>query len=481
MSTNIFTAIGQFMDNVINIAAQQTATVVAPLPTTQRVTTVPSSASATADGVCQLCRKDDKPDTLLICDGCETMLHTRCLNLPAVPPGDWFCPRCVSEGKKATDQTPTENDVVVVYERVSSKGQDAPEYGREGLKTQRHTIMEFCMKRGIRIRHTFTDVGSARNLLREESKLKRGESRCTLVEYGQMLSYAHKCKDPIVILVYSVSRFGRNLEQVTEFLHELHEMGCYVFSVSDNVSSGDSRFMTLVAQSQAQSDDLSRVMRASIERRRQQGHFIGPAPFGYEAYVDANNIRRIRPVAPVALAIINNMKLSTVDVVQQLNAGGVAFADGDYLWTLERVKRIRARLGKLGLTTKAGRSQRRVERTNVARRVERLDKLGLTKEGCMQHYRATSSKDPVSEALQERIQELAQTRSPKTPSPIDQSATSRQLQFEDDEEKDLRCQQEFGIGHICSKPVVDKAMMLCHDCKLIKMHDDANKVNDDED
>jgi hypothetical protein len=51
-----------------------------------------SSVTSTESG-CQVCGFDDDHANLLLCEGCETELHTYCLNPPLekVPEGDWFC------------------------------------------------------------------------------------------------------------------------------------------------------------------------------------------------------------------------------------------------------------------------------------------------------------------------------------------------------------------------------------------------------
>ena len=352
MTNNFFANLGRLVDIAISTASET----VAPLPAQPLATssssatatsaTATSSSSATAtsatatsvataaltqtDECCRLCHKSDHEDRLLICDGCECFLHTYCINLPNVPPGDWFCPRCVAEGKQKTESSPIKGDTAVVYERVSSAGQNAPEYGRVGLETQRFTIQEFCMKRGLRIRHTFTDVGSARNLVQTGNDLHRTQ-HYTLEEYGQMLTFIRKesRKHPVVVLVYSVSRFGRNLNQVTDILREIHHYGASVFSVSENISSHDPHFLTLVASAQQQSDDLSRVMKASVQRRREQGHFIGQPPFGYEVYRDTANARKIRPNPNMAeqLAKITNNRATAEEIADEFD-GNVERAPG---------------------------------------------------------------------------------------------------------------------------------------------------------
>lgn len=279
----------------------------------------------------------------------------QCLNIVSLPDGLWCCPRCVRSGRAAelavenqVDEKPTKNDHVVFYERVSSKGQDQPQYGRVGVETQRDVMIGFARERGFRIRHTFGDVGSAWHLLAPK-KHKNGTTtvECTLPEYREMLEYAQKytvhydddtCKG-VCIVVYSVSRFGRNLAEVSRFIDRLHRAGSWVYSVSDAVSSRDPRFLLLTRQAEQQSADLSAVMKASIESRKQKGHFIGPAPYGYEAYRDAQGARRIRLLASEAagLAILKNNRLT------------VKAKAADLGWTTAKVHAMIKRLQKLGL------------------------------------------------------------------------------------------------------------------------------------
>uniref|UniRef100_A0AAV2LZN8 Bromodomain adjacent to zinc finger domain protein 2A n=1 Tax=Knipowitschia caucasica TaxID=637954 RepID=A0AAV2LZN8_KNICA len=48
---------------------------------------------------CQVCRKGDNDDCLLLCDGCDRGCHMYCLRpkMTQVPEGDWFCPACVAK------------------------------------------------------------------------------------------------------------------------------------------------------------------------------------------------------------------------------------------------------------------------------------------------------------------------------------------------------------------------------------------------
>uniref|UniRef100_A0A8C2WRQ4 Bromodomain adjacent to zinc finger domain 2B n=1 Tax=Cyclopterus lumpus TaxID=8103 RepID=A0A8C2WRQ4_CYCLU len=48
---------------------------------------------------CQMCRKGDNEDLLLLCDGCDKGCHTYCHKpkITTIPEGDWYCPACISK------------------------------------------------------------------------------------------------------------------------------------------------------------------------------------------------------------------------------------------------------------------------------------------------------------------------------------------------------------------------------------------------
>ncbi|XP_019935622.2 bromodomain adjacent to zinc finger domain protein 2B isoform X8 [Paralichthys olivaceus] len=48
---------------------------------------------------CQMCRKGDNEDLLLLCDGCDKGCHTYCHKpkITSIPEGDWYCPACISK------------------------------------------------------------------------------------------------------------------------------------------------------------------------------------------------------------------------------------------------------------------------------------------------------------------------------------------------------------------------------------------------
>jgi len=281
--------------------------------------------------VCQLCESGDNAETLLLCDGCPAAIHTECLNMGMIPPGDWYCARCRRNGPPQQKRCPKKGDYVYLYERVSSKGQNNPEYGRVGMDTQNHELLKYCYERNMMIRGTFTDVGSGRDVdnLRDFQRMVKRMPRGTCV------------------MVYSVSRFGRNLQQVQGYLNALHQKDCYVYAVTEGVSSFDQQFLNLVVQAQQESVQLSATMRASVARRRQEGHWIGQAPYGFEVWRDDQNRRRVRQVPNDhpevrGLLFFEDPDLNDNQVYDALTDAGIQPRTG--VWTITRVRSTRRRI-----------------------------------------------------------------------------------------------------------------------------------------
>ncbi|XP_051565444.1 bromodomain adjacent to zinc finger domain protein 2B [Myxocyprinus asiaticus] len=56
---------------------------------------------------CQICRKGDNEELLLLCDGCDKGCHTYCHKpkISSIPDGDWFCPACISKASSQSVKT----------------------------------------------------------------------------------------------------------------------------------------------------------------------------------------------------------------------------------------------------------------------------------------------------------------------------------------------------------------------------------------
>ena len=54
----------------------------------------PAKVRPEADHRCEVCRRVNSPDTMLLCDGCNLGYRMECLSPPMleVPMGEWYCP-----------------------------------------------------------------------------------------------------------------------------------------------------------------------------------------------------------------------------------------------------------------------------------------------------------------------------------------------------------------------------------------------------
>ncbi|KAJ8282378.1 hypothetical protein COCON_G00048970 [Conger conger] len=90
---------------------------------------------------CQICRKGDNEELLLLCDGCDKGCHTYCHRpkITAIPDGDWFCPACIS---KASGPSPKNKKEAVhgggeVQEDEAASASSTPKKGGKDAKKRK--------------------------------------------------------------------------------------------------------------------------------------------------------------------------------------------------------------------------------------------------------------------------------------------------------------------------------------------------------
>lgn len=227
--------------------------------------------------ICHICANGENEPQLLLCDRCNRGFHTYCLNMRAVPSGSWYCPGCtrsmtVAAAAATTTVTTTvvpkakvtEPKQVYVYIRVSSKGQNAPEYGRVGMDTQNVKVLEFCVKNNLYVKSCITEVGSAYH-----------------TATPKLTKLISKIKPGVPIMVYSFNRFSRNVSHAKEMAEAVHAKGSHIWSVMDQLTSKDQAFASLILAAENESRSLGQRISDAHVRIRAQGGFIGRKPFGY--------------------------------------------------------------------------------------------------------------------------------------------------------------------------------------------------------
>uniref|UniRef100_A0A8C1X5M3 Bromodomain adjacent to zinc finger domain, 2A n=1 Tax=Cyprinus carpio TaxID=7962 RepID=A0A8C1X5M3_CYPCA len=89
---------------------------------------------------CQVCRKGDDDEYLLLCDGCDRGCHMFCLRpkVMQVPEGDWFCPTCVAKesGEAPRSQRSSRKRSKVQKRRLAEDSSDEDDGYRRGMTTR---------------------------------------------------------------------------------------------------------------------------------------------------------------------------------------------------------------------------------------------------------------------------------------------------------------------------------------------------------
>lgn len=89
---------------------------------------------------CQVCRKGDDDEYLLLCDGCDRGCHMFCLRpkVMQVPEGDWFCPTCVSKenGDTPRSQRSSRHRSKPRKRRLAEDSSDEDDGYRRGMTTR---------------------------------------------------------------------------------------------------------------------------------------------------------------------------------------------------------------------------------------------------------------------------------------------------------------------------------------------------------
>ncbi|XP_057685295.1 bromodomain adjacent to zinc finger domain protein 2A isoform X1 [Corythoichthys intestinalis] len=87
---------------------------------------------------CQICRKGDNDDCLLLCDGCDRGCHMYCLKpkITQVPEGDWFCPTCVAKEESESPQSKKRTRVKKKRYEENSSDDDTTTRRSSGMSTR---------------------------------------------------------------------------------------------------------------------------------------------------------------------------------------------------------------------------------------------------------------------------------------------------------------------------------------------------------
>lgn len=159
-----------------------------------------------------------------------------------------------------------------IYTRVSTAMQT------EGysLDAQRQKILDYAKYRGFSICGEYSDAGFS------------GKNISGRVQFQQMLSDIENKKDDVqYVLVFKLSRFGRNAADVLSSLQFMQDYGVNLICVEDNIdSSADSGKLMISVMSAMAEIERENILVQTMAGRRQKassgGWNGGKPPYGYE-------------------------------------------------------------------------------------------------------------------------------------------------------------------------------------------------------
>lgn len=161
---------------------------------------------------------------------------------------------------------------VYIYYRVSTSRQ-AGDFAN-GLDRQTNSCeryIESNLKKQINNINYYCDIGSSYN---NKSKLP------------QLQKMLRELKSNSIILIYDVSRLGRNTQQVFSALRRVTKLNSKIIAVEDNMTFGvnkmiDKRFYNKVIQAETESDIKSVNAKQKFAILKKNKIHIGKVPFGY--------------------------------------------------------------------------------------------------------------------------------------------------------------------------------------------------------
>jgi DNA invertase Pin-like site-specific DNA recombinase len=146
-----------------------------------------------------------------------------------------------------------------------------------------------------------------------------------------------------LILVKSVSRFGRNVKESLEYTRRLRLLGIGVQFEKEGIftlSLGDEMLLNVFsAIAQEESQALSQNLRLSIVKRMELGEFVDPhPPYGYR-FVNKQLVI-YEPEAILVRQIFDKYLAgcSSMEIARELNERGVPTKEGAKEWTAKQIR-----------------------------------------------------------------------------------------------------------------------------------------------
>ncbi|MGE5418509.1 MAG: recombinase family protein [Accumulibacter sp.] len=159
--------------------------------------------------------------------------------------------------------------VAIIYLRVSTSKQAETGFS---LDNQLSRLQAYALV------HNYTNV----KVISDEGI--SGRSTKNRVGFNEMIELV-KSKECSAIIVYSLSRFARNVKDTIETIDLLNKYGVSFHSLTESIDTNTAvgRFFltTLSALAQLESEQMGERIKSVLEHKKDKGERIGQVPFGF--------------------------------------------------------------------------------------------------------------------------------------------------------------------------------------------------------
>lgn len=163
------------------------------------------------------------------------------------------------------------NENTVIYCRVSSKNQNT--LNSTSLESQEDTCKEYCKANGLNITDIIHDVKSASKNSGVKTQI-----------YSYIQNYKKKPYNEHIV-VYAGDRFSRNTGIGSQLIDLAKKKDLTIHFVRDGFKSNiDTQVIYMkqaIITAEAEALNLSKRIKASIQKRRQRGELIGRPEYGF--------------------------------------------------------------------------------------------------------------------------------------------------------------------------------------------------------
>ncbi len=221
----------------------------------------------------------------------------------------------------------------IIYSRVSTTKQS--ENGHS-LKNQIHKLHQYCQLNNLNDVEVITETKSGKNISNREG-------------FQRMIELI-KTNDYSNVVVYSLSRFGRNTVDVLKTVELFNKYNVSFHSLSENLNTQSSTgkfFLTVLSGlSQLEREQISERVSDVLKYKKERGERIGQIAFGFRYDESINKVVKDKNESYTINLIKKLRKIgySFQDIANELVKRNRKNKNGDVRWFKQNVHRLYSRI-----------------------------------------------------------------------------------------------------------------------------------------